>query len=68
MTKRELSYLYNKVFDEEGNMRVCGRNCCKNLISALNSLSGIEVGNLDTGFMCVIKVRSVYDTLMNEEW
>lgn len=46
---------YNKVFDKNGEIKVCGRDACKNLIQECERKFGenIDFGNADTGMMNV---------------
>ena len=55
---------YNKVFDEQGNIRKCGREECKKLIELCEAFqSDIDFGSLQTGFMNVKNIKK----LVNKE-
>ena len=51
MDKSVIEELYLKVFDNKGNVKVCGRECCKNLIKAMNNITDVDVGDPETGMM-----------------
>ena len=60
--------LYEYVFDTYGNIKLCGRESCKDLIMACNSIySSKDFGNIDTGFMkeddikCLVTKFKKYD-------
>lgn len=62
-----LKELYNRVFSENGDVKLCGRDACKALIKYISSLSNVYVGNADTGFMDVDAIKKEYKRLMNGE-
>lgn len=48
----EILELYNKVFDEDGNIKPCGRESCKQLIIKMSEKFPEEdFGSKETGFM-----------------
>jgi hypothetical protein len=50
--------LYNEVFDENGNVKLCGREKCKELIMACNlKWPDIDFGDLTSGFMNIEKIK-----------
>ena len=56
----ELTELYDKVFDAEGNVRLCGRQSCAKLIQALQPYSSENLGDATTGIMNVENVKKAY--------
>lgn len=58
----KLNILLNEVFDENGNIRPCGREACQELISEASiTYPGIDFGNAKTGIMNIenmLKLRS----------
>ena len=54
---------YEKVFDEHGNIRLCGRNACSDLIEACQRISSdkfVYYGNISTGFMEIDNIKNLY--------
>lgn len=48
----EFLKLYEKVFNENNNIKICGRQNCINLIEAAQKIEpNIDFGNVKTGFM-----------------
>jgi len=64
-TKREkLNSLYHKVFDDNNNIKVCGRKACIDLINFMQNECGAgSVGNAKTGVMNVSKMQNSYELL-----
>lgn len=64
----EFVKLYDKVFDEQGNVRTCGREACKDLIrfcqSYADGSSNICFGNEKTGFMKVQEIKHLKEQLV----
>lgn len=56
----ELTELYDKVFDAEGNVKLCGRQSCAKLIQALQPYSSENLGDATTGMMNVENVKKAY--------
>lgn len=55
--------LYNEVFDENGNVQLCGREKCKELIMACQLVwPDIDFGDLNSGFMNVDKIKFYVNT------
>lgn len=58
MTKEEIKKMYSEVFDENGQVKLCGREKCKDLISAMSQLfPNVDFGSLKTGFMNVENMK-----------
>ena len=59
MDKETLKSLYDIVFDEDGNVKPCGRQNCINLITFINGVTHTEgiYGNKDTGHMEVEAIK-----------
>lgn len=64
--KCELKNMYNKVFDEKGEIKICGREACKLLIKAINEESSVDVGNPETGMMNVDNLKTEYRKIMEK--
>jgi len=63
MTKRELEELkdaYEAVFDENDQIKACGRVACMRLIHLMKKYSTEKVGNPDTGTLEINTVQSEY--------
>lgn len=56
----QLKALYEKVFDENGNVTLCGRENCVELINICEQLSGEVCGNKTRGYMYTDKIKEVY--------
>ena len=56
MTIKEL---YDRVFDEEGNVKPCGRSKCIALIRACNNEYGGSFGDVNTGMMDIRAIKEV---------
>ena len=55
---------FDKVFDKDGNVKACGRDNCKKLISIANEISKeANYGDIQTGMMNVISMKSLRDSL-----
>ena len=67
MSFRELEELkdaYEAVFDENGNVKACGRAVCLRLMYVMKKFSTANLGNFDTGVMNVEKVKSEYNRII----
>jgi hypothetical protein len=68
MTKKELEELkdsYQAVFDEDGNVRACGRALCMRLMFSLKRFRPkADLGNFDTGVMNTDVVKSAYQDIV----
>lgn len=56
----ELTKLYDKVFDADGNVKLCGRQACAKLIQALQPYSSENLGDATTGIMNVENIKKAY--------
>lgn len=59
---------YNKVFDKNNNITACGRETCKKLITAANTVKGYKpddttYGDISSGVLKIDNVKSLYDEL-----
>lgn len=61
---KDLVLKYNKVFDENGNIKACGRENCKDLIKAIHAVSDKIVGDEETGIMRVDILKKEYKKLV----
>lgn len=55
--------LYEKIFDKEGKIQNCGRECCKEIISLaciIDNRNDDMYGNEHTGFMNVKNLQKLY--------
>ena len=60
---QELKKAYNNVFDENGEIKGCGRTCTRILISTLKKYTKEDIGDENTGMMKVETLKSVYQRL-----
>lgn len=52
---------YNKVFDTEGTIKLCGREETKKLIRLAKELKpDVDFGNESTGFLNIDNIKSVH--------
>jgi hypothetical protein len=66
MSKEDLQGLkaaYNAVFDEDGNVKNCGRELTRILIKEVAKHTTVNVGDESTGIMKVDKLKTVYQEL-----
>ncbi len=56
----ELSLAFDKVFDEKGEIRACGRAACMYLISLMNRYSSENVGDENTGKINIETMKHEY--------
>ena len=61
--REQLIAQYNIVFDEEGNIKACGRDACKKMISLCEEYTGIKdkYGNPETGVMNVEEIKAFFN-------
>ena len=62
MPKRAFKNLFREVFDENGNVTVCGRKKCQQLIHAAKQVTPIY-GNEETGMMNVGAIQALFREL-----
>jgi hypothetical protein len=56
--------LYKEVFDKNGEVKLCGRSMCQEIILLANQIeTGIEHGNPYTGMMDIEAIQSLYQKL-----
>ena len=66
MSKEDLQDLkksYIVVFDENGEVKACGRECTTHRIKSIKKYTNENVGDEGTGRMDVKKLKSVYEKL-----
>ena len=52
---------YKKVFDEDGDIKACGREACKALIRECeDKWPDIDFGNSETGMMNVENIKKMF--------
>lgn len=63
--KENLLKQYDIVFDNDGNIKACGRIECRNLIRMCENYTGSlgKYGNAETGFMNVEEIKLLFATL-----
>lgn len=62
--KQRFLGLYDLVFDENGNIKACGREVCKELIVLANQIEkNVKHGDETTGMMEVDTIKSLRATL-----
>ena len=60
---------YEEVFDENGNIKVCGRNACKNLISIAEMTDpATNYGNKNTGFINTENMKKLYESIKERNY
>lgn len=66
MSTSKFKELYDKAFDENGDIKNCGRNLCKALIREANALrpdltknQSLYFGNCKTGFMNITTIKTL---------
>ena len=65
--KEDIKVLYDEVFDENGEVKLCGRYACMGLISACEDIEpGTDFGNTDTGFMNIENIKRLVGSLVNK--
>jgi len=62
----KLKDLYCSVFDENGEIKLCGREACKRLIVEMKCYTSVDVGDEDSGFMNVDNMKKEYKRLVEE--
>ena len=60
---QELKEAYKAVFDENGEIKACGRACTTHLIRTIKKYTNENVGDEGTGRMAVETLKSVYQRL-----
>lgn len=60
-----LKAAYEAVFDENGQIRNCGRQACINLIQEMEKHSLIAVGDENTGIINVEILKAEYKKIIN---
>lgn len=66
--KKNFFDLYGNVFDVDGEVKLCGRECCRNLITLADKIEpDVEHGNIRDGFMHVDKIKNLYVSLLINE-
>lgn len=58
--KTEFDMLYEKVFDSNGKVKVCGREACLALIVKCEEICGEPCGDKTRAFMYLRKIKRVY--------
>lgn len=64
--REELLNQYSKVFDEEGNIKICGRYQCSTLIELctnFNSTQNINYGDINTGIMNEHNIKALIKSM-----
>lgn len=63
---KRLIEAYNRVFDENGEIKLCGRYACMGLITSLENIQkrveGLDFGNKETGMMNVENIKKAMGT------
>ena len=67
MNRQKLNALktaYEKVFDEAGETRLCGRDACANLIALIKEYTSADVGDVKSGQMNREVLKEEYHKLI----
>lgn len=58
-----ISRLYKEVFSDNGEVRLCGREQCKELVNELeelrNDLNSVDIGSSTTGFLNIDGIKKL---------
>lgn len=68
MSTRDLEQLrdsYEDVFDENDQIKNCGRVACMRLIHLMKKYSSADLGNVDTGVMNVETITAEYHRIVS---
>lgn len=58
MNKERILKIYEEVFEENGDIKSCGREKCKELILEMTKVySNVNFGNKETGFMHIENIK-----------
>ncbi len=57
---KELSSAFDAVFDNEGQIKACGRYACMNLINLMKKYSSEDVGDEETGRINIETMKNEY--------
>lgn len=61
MIENRFLVLYKQVFNNDGGVKLCGRDVCKELILLSNQIEpSVNHGNVNTGFIEIKAIRNVY--------
>lgn len=63
---KELSLVFNDVFDSNGEVKKCGRALCMKLIIMMKKYSSEDVGDERTGMMNVETMKSEYHRICGD--
>ena len=70
MAKADLAFrkAYESVFNEDGTIKVCGREACKKLISACQAKDqNTYFGNVETGQICLSSLETIKKLYSDEK-
>lgn len=62
---KKLKELFTKVFNEDGSVKLCGREACVEIIEVCEQLSGEVCGDKIRGYMYTDKIEEVYKKYTN---
>lgn len=63
-SEKDFVSIYNDVFDQNGNIKPCGRTITSKLIELAQVLKpGIDFGNKNTGVMNVVNIKALFSEL-----
>ena len=58
--------LYNEVIDNNGNVKVCGRDKCKELIEISDKIDkNTYYGNINTGMLNIEALKTLHNKVVN---
>lgn len=63
--EQNITTLYERVFDDEGNVKACGRRACQELMMALERFVGTSCGDKENGYMNIPAVKDAYRRYIN---
>ena len=63
--EQNITTLYERVFDDEGNVKACGRKACQELMMALERFVGTSCDDKENGYMNIPAVKDAYRRYTN---
>ena len=68
MADLKLKKAYETVFNKDGTMKVCGREACKNLIEACQTIDPeTYFGDMETGMICLDNFEQIKKLCLGEK-
>ena len=58
--------LYKELFDENQNLKICGRDKCRQLIILAKNIKDDDFGNIKHGMLNIDKIKDLYIELTKD--